>query len=667
MAPSVKTKERKKLASLPPTLNGNGNGNGNGYRQKTKAVAPTGGTDGMAVRRRQARDSAKKRASARSAAKRQQLAERIATATEQMSAGIEEAASAANELQDTMEQIAKAADQTAAAADENRAAVVQINKAADLGMTNAQIGLEKVADIQQLLRQNTQDVATLIEGVDKAAQANIQSAELVEQLERMSEEVGEIVQAVVRIADQTNLLALNAAIEAARAGEHGRGFAVVADEVRNLAETSEKSARDIRELVGNIQTDVQVVSKDIVQIGHDAQEQVEKGKQISENLDVGERDMVKVRQAATEIDQSAREIKQGSENLLAVSEKIAAAAEEASSATEESMTTVEHQNQALEEMGEATDELAQMADDLRVSTEAEKSSEELAAASEQLSGNIEETMTAAEQIAGAINQIARAAQQQAEDAEEAGAVAEQIDALAQRTAEMSALAVKTTGALRDLTSETNGLATNLIAAIGDAGQAGMDAANNIQNLAQRTQQIDKIVDAIVNVTIQTNLLSVSGAIEAARAGEYGHGFAVVAADVRTLAGESAENADKIKDLVRNLQQQIAAVAADTQRNSEFVMAEAQKAQQSITNLERIEAGMNEVVDKSEEVNGATAETAAAIEQVRKGVEQVAAADEEASAATEQAASAADQQARGMQELAEAIEEVAGLADELQNL
>ena len=72
-----------------------------------------------------------------------------------------------------------------------------------------------------------------------------------------------MVKAVARIADQTNLLALNAAIEAARAGQHGKGFAVVADEVRTLAETSEKSARDIQELIGQIQKDVKVIAEGI--------------------------------------------------------------------------------------------------------------------------------------------------------------------------------------------------------------------------------------------------------------------------------------------------------------------------------------------------------------------------------------------------------------------
>ena len=83
---------------------------------------------------------------------------------------------------------------------------------------------------------------------------------MIGELERQSEEIGKIVHAVTRIADQTNLLALNAAIEAARAGEHGKGFAVVADEVRNLAEISEKSARGIQEVVNEIQSQVKVVA-----------------------------------------------------------------------------------------------------------------------------------------------------------------------------------------------------------------------------------------------------------------------------------------------------------------------------------------------------------------------------------------------------------------------
>jgi len=136
----------------------------------------------------------------------------------------------------------------------------------------------------RLAKSTTLDIEALITGVGGAAKANLESAKMIIELERLSDEIGKIVHAVARIADQTNLLALNAAIEAARAGEHGKGFAVVADEVRNLAEISEKSARGIQEVVNEIQTQVKVVAADTEGAGKKGLEEVEKAKTITKDL-----------------------------------------------------------------------------------------------------------------------------------------------------------------------------------------------------------------------------------------------------------------------------------------------------------------------------------------------------------------------------------------------
>jgi methyl-accepting chemotaxis protein len=101
-------------------------------------------------------------------------------------------------------------------------------------------------------------VRDTVEGMTRIAAKVRSSASAVEQLGVRSDQIGEIVATIEDIADQTNLLALNAAIEAARAGEQGRGFAVVADEVRALAERTTKATREIGEMIKSIQKDTRL-------------------------------------------------------------------------------------------------------------------------------------------------------------------------------------------------------------------------------------------------------------------------------------------------------------------------------------------------------------------------------------------------------------------------
>ncbi len=116
-----------------------------------------------------------------------------------------------------------------------------------------------------------------VHGMNRVATAVMHSAEIIEKLGRSSETIGEVIQVIEEIADQTNLLALNAAIEAARAGEQGRGFAVVADEVRKLAERTQKATKEIARMIQTIQGD----TKTAVQSMHEGTHQVEQGKSLT--------------------------------------------------------------------------------------------------------------------------------------------------------------------------------------------------------------------------------------------------------------------------------------------------------------------------------------------------------------------------------------------------
>jgi methyl-accepting chemotaxis protein len=162
------------------------------------------------------------------------------------------------------------------------------------------------------------------------------------------------------------------------------------------------------------------------------------------------------------------------------------------------------------------------------------------------------------------------------------------------------------------------------------------------------------------------MLAVNGSIEAARAGEFGKGFVVVATDIRNLAHDSAENADRIKDMVKGVQDQIGIVARDLDEIVSTAMAEVEKAKATTINLVTIETDIAAVEAGCAEILTASNEIAAAIGQVKKGVEQIAGAAQEADKAAAEAASASKQQSQGAEELSAAIEEIASLADELQS-
>ena len=629
----------------------------------TGAAPHASGGDGAGSGGRLLAEAQKRKA--RTFARQQKAAERIAAATSQLASGIAEATAAAEELRKASEQIASGAEEAAGAAQQSLRAV---NHGAGLigrAKENAEGALTKTEALQGLIANISAQIGNSIQAIGRAAERQLTSVKMVDELERQAAAISEVVKAVARIADQTNLLALNAAIEAARAGQHGKGFAVVADEVRTLAETSEKSARDIQDLIAQIQREVKVIAEGINTSAATARQEVEKGQQITVQLGQIRDDMAEIAEGCREIAKANLESDTASREAQKGSEVIAAAAEEQSAACQESLKTIDEQTLALSQSEQAAQELSELADELKNSTDIGKSSEEVASAAEELSSAVEEINRAAAQILVALDQILKGTQQQGSATHQSSAAIAQIEKGAQISSSRARAAVEKGEAIATLLENNKQAIDSLIAGMVQSVEAGRQSREQMTSLEQVSRRIDKIVDAITTVSIQTNMLAVNGSIEAARAGEFGKGFAVVSTDIRNLARDSAENAERIKDTVKAIQDQIGAVRRDLEEIAAAAALEVEKNKALTADLDATARDMAVVLDGNREILSGSEEIVRVVKEVQTGVEQIAAAAQQSSRASTEAASAARQQSKGAEELAAAIEEIASLADELQ--
>ena len=288
------------------------------------------------------------------------LGESLSQLIGKIAEAVQATASAANQISSSTEQMAAGAQEQSSQAQEVASAVEEMTKTIFDTTKNTSQAAEASKNTGKIAKDGGYVVKETIEGMNSIAEVVRTSASTVQALGKSSDQIGEIIQVIDDIADQTNLLALNAAIEAARAGEQGRGFAVVADEVRKLAERTTKATKEIATMIKQIQKD----TSDAVESMQKGTDEVEKGKQLAQKAGDSLKQIISGTEKVADI---VSQVAAASEEQSATSEQISKNIESISNVTQESASGIQQIANAAEDLNRLTNNLQEMVSQFKVS------------------------------------------------------------------------------------------------------------------------------------------------------------------------------------------------------------------------------------------------------------------------------------------------------------
>ncbi len=273
-----------------------------------------------------------------------ELINSISQASNQIASASEELSSTSEQMSRGMQQQTSQTSQIASAMEEMSATVLEVAK-------NSQSASSSANEASSTAQKGGEVVTRAISGMMIIASTVEESARTIGELGKSSDQIGEIVAVIDDIADQTNLLALNAAIEAARAGEQGRGFAVVADEVRKLAERTTKATKEIAQRIKNIQKETGNAVSAMEAGTKEVNEGVKLANQAGESL--------------TQIVAAVQKVNDMIRQIATAAEEQSTAAEEISKSIEEIASVTKETSQGSNQTATASHELSRMATELQ--------------------------------------------------------------------------------------------------------------------------------------------------------------------------------------------------------------------------------------------------------------------------------------------------------------
>ncbi len=316
----------------------------------------------------------------------------VAQRTARQNEHIEQANATVQQVSQAVGGVAQGAQEQASAVGHSMTQVAQISSVVEQVAKNAQTGAEQAAQAAAIAQEGVAVVEKTIAGMTVIKDKVGLSARRVEEMGERSQQIEAIVETIDGIAAQTNLLALNAAIEAARAGEHGKGFAVVADEVRKLAEKSAAATGEIGALIKNIQQTI----KEAVTAMTESTSEVENGVQLAGQS--GEA-LHHILEAITEVEQQVTSIAAASQQTNAASQALVQSMESVSAVVEENTASTEEMAAGITEV---TDAIANIAEISQATSTAVK---EVSAGAAEMRTQVEQAMLAAHDLNQLANEL----------------------------------------------------------------------------------------------------------------------------------------------------------------------------------------------------------------------------------------------------------------------
>jgi methyl-accepting chemotaxis protein len=269
----------------------------------------------------------------------------LATATEETSSTAGQNAKHIRREQEQIEQVAAATEEMTATSEEISQNTNEVADASNRAMEKSQTG-------ERVLHSSVTRIRSLAKSVQEVN-------EVIEELEKRSGSISDVVDVIRKVADQTNLLALNAAIEAARAGEHGRGFAVVADEVRTLAQQTHESTTQIEEIINGFKDITDSASRSIISSHKLANETSEQASEM-------EKTFAEILTDVNRISDMATQIATASEEQVAVTRELAGNMESVSEVAILSLTGSQEITEVTQEQARLARELQDLANEFKV-------------------------------------------------------------------------------------------------------------------------------------------------------------------------------------------------------------------------------------------------------------------------------------------------------------